>query len=96
MTYVESKLSGEVVHATGMHQAQCVPHCLRAQHALVGDRANAAIGQCGCHDTGTLTGHLDGAELKGDLRLVSPQLLTEWRSYCSSYFKETNMHSFCI
>lgn len=68
VTYVESKLSGEVVHATGMHQAQRVPHRLGAQHALVGDRADAAVGQRGCHDAGALTGHLDGAELKEDLK----------------------------
>lgn len=68
MTYEESKLSGEVVHAAGMHQAQRVPHRLGAQHALVGDGADAAVGQRGCHDAGALAVHLYGAELKEDLK----------------------------
>lgn len=46
-----------------MHQTQCVPHRLGGQHALTRDRADAAISQGGCHDTGALAGHLDGAEL---------------------------------
>lgn len=74
---MESKLSGEVVHATGMHQAQRVPHRLRAQHALVGDGANAAVGQRGCHDTGALTGHLNGTELKGDLTDACSRVFTK-------------------
>ena len=60
---MESKLSWEVVHAAGVHQTQCVPHRLGGQHALTRDRADAAISQGGCHDTGALAGHLDGAEL---------------------------------
>lgn len=64
-TDVEGELSGEVVHAAGVHQAQRVPHRLGAQHALTRDRAYAAVSQGGCHDTGALAGHLDGAQLEG-------------------------------
>lgn len=46
-----------------MHQTQCVPHRLGGQHALTRDRADAAISQGGCHDTGALAGYLNGAEL---------------------------------
>lgn len=61
---MESELSGEVVHAAGVHQTQCVPHCLGAQHALTRDRADAAVSQGGCHDAGALAGHLNGAQLE--------------------------------
>lgn len=60
---MEGELSGEVVHAARVHQTQSVPHRLRAQHTLACDWAEAAIGQSGGHDTGTLAGHLDGAQL---------------------------------
>lgn len=62
-THVEGKLSREVVHAAGVHEAQRVAHRLRAQHTLTRDRAEAAVGQRGRHDAGTLAGHLDGAQL---------------------------------
>lgn len=47
-----------------MHQTQGVPHSLRAQHALTRDWAGTAVSQGGCHDTGALTGHLNGAQLE--------------------------------
>lgn len=67
-TYVESKLSGEVVHAAGVHQTQRVSYGLGAQHTLPGDGTEAAVGQGGRHDTGALTRHLDGAELRDEER----------------------------
>lgn len=63
-TYMESKLSREVVHAAGVHQTQGVPHRLGAQHALARDRADAAVCQGGRHDTGALAGHLNGTQLE--------------------------------
>jgi hypothetical protein len=48
---MEGKLAREVIHATGMHEAEGVAHGLGAQHALPCDRADAAIGQSGRHDT---------------------------------------------
>lgn len=62
-THVESKLAREVVHATGVHEAQCVAHGFRAEHTLARDGAEATVGQCGSHDAGAFAGHLDGAEL---------------------------------
>lgn len=62
-TDMESELSGEVVHAAGMHQTQSVSHRFGAQHALSCDWTEAAIGQGRRHDAGALTGHLDGAQL---------------------------------
>lgn len=64
MTHMEGKLSREVVHATGMHEAQGVTNSLSAQHALACDCTNAPIGQRGSHDTSWLTGHLNGAQLE--------------------------------
>lgn len=64
-THVKGKLSGEVVHAAGVHEAERVAHGLRAQHALACDWAEAAIGQCGSHHAGAFAGHLDGAQLAG-------------------------------
>ena len=64
-TDVEGKLSGEVVHATGMHEAEGVPHRLRAQNTLPCDWTETAIGQrCG-HDAGALAGDFNGAQLAG-------------------------------
>ncbi len=62
---MEGKLSGEVVHAAGMHQTQRVSHCLGAQHTLSCDWTEATVGQSRRHDAGALTGHLDGAQLMG-------------------------------
>lgn len=64
-THMESKLSREVVHATGVHETKGVPHGLRAQNTLPCDWAESPIGQGGCHDTGALTCDLDGAQLLG-------------------------------
>lgn len=63
-THVEGKLSREVVHAAGMHEAQGVADGLRAQHALACDWTNAPVGQRGRHDASRLTRHLDGAQLE--------------------------------
>ena len=60
-THVEGELAREVVHAAGVHEAQRVTHCLRAQHALARDWTEAAVCQGGRHDAGALAGHLDGA-----------------------------------
>ena len=64
VTHVEGELAREVVHATGVHEAQRVPDGLGAQHTLARDWTEAAVGQRGRHDTGALTGHLDGAQLQ--------------------------------
>lgn len=64
--HMEGELPGEVVHPTGVHQAERVPHRLRAQHALACDWTDAAVGQGGGHDAAALTGHLDGAQLEGN------------------------------
>lgn len=60
---MEGELSREVIHAAGVHEAECVSHRLRAQHTLACDWAEAAISQSSCHDAGALAGHLDGAQL---------------------------------
>ena len=62
-TDMEGELAGEVVHAAGVHQAQSVSHSLRAQHAIAGDGAEAAVGQSRRHYTSALAGHLNGAQL---------------------------------
>lgn len=64
VTYMESKPSREVVHATGVHQTQRVLHRLLTQHTLTCDWADATICQGGCHDTGALASHLNGAQLE--------------------------------
>lgn len=50
-THVESKLAREVIHATGMHEAEGVTHCFSTQHALACDGADPTIGKGGCHHT---------------------------------------------
>ena len=67
---MESELSREVVHAAGVHEAQGVPYRLWAQHALACDWTEAAIGQGGRHDASAFTGHLDGAQLEKNRKLV--------------------------
>lgn len=62
-THVEGKLAREVIHATGMHQAEGVAHCFSAQHALASNGADPTIGQSGCHDTAGFTSDLHGAQL---------------------------------
>lgn len=63
-TDVKGELSGEVVHAAGMHQTQSVSHRLGAQDALACDWTETAVGQSRRHDAGALAGHLDGAQLE--------------------------------
>src|SRR4029434_8299102 len=58
-THVEGELSREVVHATGVHETQGVPHSFGVQHTLACDWTEAAVGQRGSHDTGALARHLD-------------------------------------
>lgn len=60
---MEGELSGEVIHAAGVHEAEGVSHGLGAQHTLACDWTEAAIGQCGSHDASALTRYLDGAQL---------------------------------
>lgn len=60
---MEGELAREVIHATGVHEAERVTYGLGAEHALACDGAEPTIGQSGGHDTGALTGHLDGAQL---------------------------------
>lgn len=48
---MEGKLAREVIHATGVHEAEGVAHGFRTQHALPCDGADAAIGKSGRHDT---------------------------------------------
>lgn len=62
-THMEGKLSGKVVHAAGMHEAQGVSNRLGAQHMAARDWTNTPIGQCGSHDTSWLTVYLYGAQL---------------------------------
>ncbi len=62
-TYMEGELSGEVIHAAGVHEAEGVSHGLWAQHTLACDWTEAAVGQCGSHDASALTRDLDGAQL---------------------------------
>ncbi len=62
-TYMEGKLSGEVIHAAGVHEAEGVSHGLWAQHTLACDWTEAAVGQCGSHDASALTRDLNGAQL---------------------------------
>lgn len=62
-TYMEGKLSREVIHAAGVHEAEGVSHGLWAQHTLACDWTEASIGQCGSHDASALTRDLDGAQL---------------------------------
>ena len=62
---MEGKLSGEVVHATGVHEAQGVPDSSGAQNTLFCDWTDAPVGQGGGHDTCRFTVHLNGAELEG-------------------------------
>lgn len=50
-THVEGELAREVIHATGVHEAEGVAHGFRTQHALPCDGADAAIGKSGRHDT---------------------------------------------
>lgn len=79
-TDMEGELAREVVHAAGVHQAQSVSHCLRTQHTLACDRAEAAVGQSCRHDTGTLTSHLDGAQLMrkdAEYKLIKHRRVTE-------------------
>lgn len=64
-THMEGKLSREVIHATGVHEAQGVADGFAAQHALACDRTNASVGKSGSHHTSGLTVHLDGAQLEG-------------------------------
>ena len=61
---MEGHLSREVVHATGVHEAQRVPHSLCTQHMLACDWADAAVGQRSGHDTPRLAGDIDGAQLR--------------------------------
>lgn len=51
VTHVERKLSGEVVHPTGMHEAQGVANGFGAQHTLACDWTNTPVGHRGGHDT---------------------------------------------
>lgn len=60
---MEGKLSREVIHAAGVHEAEGVSHGLGAQHTLACDWTEAAVGQRGSHDACTLTSYLDGAQL---------------------------------
>ena len=62
---MEGKLSREVVHATGVHEAQGVPDSSGAQNTLFCDWTDAPVGQGGGHDTCRFTVHLNGAELEG-------------------------------
>lgn len=64
-THVEGKLAREVIHATGVHEAEGVAHCFSTQDALPRDGADPAVGQGGCHDAARLTGHLHRAQLQG-------------------------------
>lgn len=61
---MEGKLSGEVVHATAVHETQRVPHCFTAQHTLACDWTDTTVCQCGSHDASWLTVYLDGAQLE--------------------------------
>lgn len=70
-TDVKSKLSREVIHAAGVHQTQGVSHRLRAQHTLARDWTETAVGQSCRHNAGTLTGHLNGAQLIEKQRFVN-------------------------
>lgn len=48
---MEGKLAREVIHATGMHEAEGVADSFSAQNTLPCDWTNTSIGQCGSHDT---------------------------------------------
>lgn len=61
---MEGELSGEVVHATGVHEAQRVAHSFSTQHTIPRDWTNAPVGKRGSHDTSWLTGDLYGAQLE--------------------------------
>lgn len=62
-THMEGKLAREVIHATGMHEAEGVAHSLSTQHTLARDGADAAIGKSGRHDAARLTGDLHRTQL---------------------------------
>ncbi len=79
-----------------MHQTQGVPHRLGAQHALTRDWADTAVSQGGCHDTGALAGHLEGAQLEDHTKdnfyhfsiQLSTACLTEFTSNGSTAVRE--------
>ena len=48
---MKSKLSREVIHATGVHETERVPNGLCAQHSLACDWTDASISQRGTHHT---------------------------------------------
>lgn len=79
-THVEGKLSGKVVHATGMHETQGVANCFGAQNTLACYRTNTPIGQCGSHDTSWLTGYLYRAQL-------------EWKNETVTTTEETDLNT---
>lgn len=51
LTHMEGKLAREVIHATGMHEAEGVADSFSTQNTLPCDWTNTSIGQCGSHDT---------------------------------------------
>lgn len=50
VSHMERKLSGEVIHAAGVHETQGVANGLCAQHTLACDWTNTSVGQRGGHD----------------------------------------------
>lgn len=62
-THMEGELAREVIHATGMHEAEGVPHGFSTQDALAGDGADAAVGKSGCHDAAGFAGDLHRTQL---------------------------------
>lgn len=47
---MKSHLAREVVHATGVHEAQRVSHCLCTQDSLACDWTDPSISQSSSHD----------------------------------------------
>lgn len=91
VSHMECKLSGEIIHATGVHEAQGVSNGLCAQDTLVCDWTNTSVGQRGGHDASWLAGHLDGAQLEGRIQnkacqsSVAPPMEVFLWVYCLHY-----------
>lgn len=66
---MEGKLPREVIHATGMHQTQCISNGLRTEDSLARDWTEATVSQCGGHHAGGLARHFNGAQLQERTKL---------------------------
>lgn len=72
---LEGKLARVVVHATGVHEGEHVPHGVGLQHLLTGGGADATVGQCCRHHRDTFCCYLHWATLRRETLALHHQRL---------------------